>query len=32
MDPKKRVKEVINELGSEYNLIIKDFIRYKVGE
>ena len=32
MDPKKKVKEVINELGSEYNLIIKDFIRYKVGE
>ena len=32
MDPKKKVKEVISELGEENNLIIKDFIRYKVGE
>ena len=32
MDSKKKVKEVISELGRENNLIIKDFIRYKVGE
>ena len=32
MDPKKRVKDVINELGKENSLIVKDFIRYKVGE
>ena len=32
MDSKKKVKEVISELGGENNLIIKDFIRYKVGE
>ena len=32
MDSKKTVKDVINELGKENSLIIKDFIRYKVGE
>ena len=32
IDPKKKVKDVINDLGKENSLIIKDFIRYKVGE
>ena len=32
MDPKKRVKEVIAELGIENGISIRDFIRYKVGE
>ena len=32
MDSKKTVKDVINELGKENSLIIKDFIRYKVCE
>ena len=32
MDTKKKVKDVITELGKENSLIIKDFIRYKVGE
>ena len=32
MDPKKKVKDVIAELGNENRIIIKDFIRYKVGE
>ena len=32
MEPKKKVKEVIKELGKENTLIIKDFVRYKVGE
>ena len=32
MDSKKKVKDVITELGKENNPIIKDFIRYKVGE
>ena len=31
MDPKKKIKDVINNLGKENSLIIKDFIRYKVG-
>ena len=32
MDTKKKIKDVITELGKENSLIIKDFIRYKVGE
>ena len=32
MDTKKKVKDVIIDLGKENSLIIKDFIRYKVGE
>ena len=32
MEPKTKVKEVIKELGKENTLIIKDFVRYKVGE
>ena len=32
MDPKKKVKNVINELGKENSITIKDFARYKVGE
>ena len=32
MDPKKKVKDVIAELGKENSIAIKDFVRYKVGE
>ena len=32
MDPKKKVKDVIVELGKENSIAIKDFVRYKVGE
>lgn len=32
MEPKKRVKNIIDELKKENSLIIKDFVRYKVGE
>tara|TARA_B110000014_G_scaffold207107_1_gene157963 strand:+ start:20 stop:418 length:399 start_codon:yes stop_codon:yes gene_type:complete len=32
MDPEKKVINVIEGLGKENSLIIKDFIRYKVGE
>jgi len=32
MDPKKKVKDIIAELGKENNINIKDFVRYKVGE
>ena len=32
MDPKKKVKDIIAELGKENCVIIKDFVRYKVGE
>ena len=32
MDPKKKVKDVIAELGNEKSITIKDFVRYKVGE
>jgi len=32
MDPKKKVKDVIAELGNENSITIKDFVRYKVGE
>ena len=32
MDPKKKVKEVMIEIGKENKLVIKDFVRYKVGE
>ena len=32
MDPKKKVKDVMAELDKENSIIIKDFIRYKVGE
>ena len=31
-DPKKKVKDVIAELGKENSVTIKDFVRYKVGE
>ena len=31
-DTKKKIKDVITELGKENSLIIKDFVRYKVGE
>ena len=31
-DPKKKVKDVIAELGKENSITIKDFVRYKVGE
>ena len=31
MDPKLKVKDVLNKLGSK-NLKIKDFIRIKIGE
>ena len=32
MDPKKKVKDIIAELGKENCVTIKDFVRYKVGE
>ena len=32
MDPKKKVKDIIAELGNENIITIKDFVRYKVGE
>ena len=32
MDTKKKVKDIISELAKENSLIIKDFVRYKVGE
>ena len=32
MDPKKKVKDVIAELGYKNSITIKDFVRYKVGE
>ena len=32
MDPKKKVKDVIAELGNENSITIKEFVRYKVGE
>ena len=32
MDSKKKVKDIIAELGNENNITIKDFVRYKVGE
>ena len=32
MDQKKKVKDVIAELGKENTITIKDFVRYKVGE
>ncbi len=32
MDPKKKVKDIIAELGKENCITIKDFVRYKVGE
>jgi len=32
MDPKKKVKEIMIEMGEENKLVIKDFVRYKVGE
>ena len=32
MDPKKKVKDIIDELGKENRVTIKDFVRYKVGE
>ena len=32
MDPKKKVKDIIAELGKENSITIKDFVRYKVGE
>ena len=32
MDQKKKVKDIIAELGKENSITIKDFVRYKVGE
>ena len=32
MDPKKKVKDIIAELGNKNSITIKDFVRYKVGE
>ena len=32
MDSKKKVKDVIAELGNENSITIKEFVRYKVGE
>ena len=32
MDPKKKVKDILNENKSSKNLKILDFLRYKVGE
>tara|TARA_B100002003_G_scaffold45646_1_gene41024 strand:- start:461 stop:1342 length:882 start_codon:yes stop_codon:yes gene_type:complete len=32
MDPKKKVKDIMAELGYKNSIIIKDFVRYKVGE
>ncbi len=32
MDPNKKVKDVIDDLGKENSITIKDFVRYKVGE
>ena len=32
MDPKKKVKDVMTELGHENCVTIKDFVRYKIGE
>jgi len=32
MDPPKKVKDIIAELGNEKSITIKDFVRYKVGE
>ena len=32
MDPPKKVKDIITELGKENSITIKDFVRYKVGE
>ena len=32
MDPSKKVKDIIAELGNENSITIKDFVRYKVGE
>ena len=32
MDPKKKVKDVIKEFAGKDKIIIKEFIRYKVGE
>ena len=31
MEPKKKVKDVINEMAVE-NLVIKEFVRIKIGE
>ncbi len=32
MIQKKKVRDVIAELGKENSITIKDFVRYKVGE
>tara|TARA_B110000438_G_scaffold286785_1_gene318379 strand:- start:3906 stop:4775 length:870 start_codon:yes stop_codon:yes gene_type:complete len=32
MEPKKKVKDIIKEVAGKDNIIIKDFIRFKVGE
>ena len=32
MEPKKKVKEIIKEIGSKDKILIKKFIRFKVGE
>ena len=32
MEPKKKVKDVINEVAGKDKIVIKKFIRFKVGE
>ena len=32
MEPKKKVKDIIKEISSEEKIIVKKFIRFKVGE
>jgi len=32
MDPKKKVKDVISEISGSKQIVVKDFIRYKLGE
>ena len=32
MEPKKKVKDIINEVAKNDKIIIKKFIRFKVGE
>jgi len=32
MDPKKKVKDVISEISGAKQIVVKDFIRYKLGE
>ena len=32
MDPKKKVKDIIKEVANKDKIVIKKFIRYRVGE